>query len=452
MKNKKKVEIIKNSFKAGLLLFIIGLIGINFAITTSAEPINKTRISDLDVTNITEEANSALREHYAKLFGIVGPDAKFNNLATKDNIAVINVSIDGRDRRIITKLATGVILPKITDELLAAKIRVNNITILESIKNLGESIIATVGSYGERLFYSNSGSQPRYVDEGISRLNNGISNVSINPAIRDIINGYNVFLSAEGKTQGIYVSEKSQDYFVVKGLNKDSKVKFSWMLRGIKKDSSSKLESQFGKGLGTEIRAIINYENESSIIFINGLDKIFPLINDSDSELIDIGNVTTKETTNSTSPGITLITGNLVDEFGLETDLGSILGESTTVNDNEATVEEEIPAEVVLTENVTNETSEVNESVESIPGPLNQTEETAIEQQLNSLEFSLFSVDEEFIIENVATVTGLNLDNVRRLITFSYAEPTGFGDEEITVHGKVDGIENVNGSVIIKLG
>lgn len=452
--------------KRGLAFAIAILLAIFFgiAIFASAEETEMTRIGDLEKESISEDANEALKEHYAQIFGIVGPNTQFNNIATKEDIAILNVTVDGRDRRIITKLARGVILPKITDELFAAKISVNNLTVLDNLRTLGNWLFSRETLFGKRNFYSAENSAPVYVDEGFSRLINGRANISVNPALREMISRYRVYLSAEGITRGIYVAEKSDSYFVVRGVNPKSNVGFSWMLRGVKQDSDSKLESLYSKELGIELRAEINYELGVTTIKANGLDRIYGLINSSSNASASENNNELNNATNNATenPGIQLVTGNLVDEFGLETDLGKILSDTSTLastsessnennnqNSNNGNTNNQETGNPSDSQNSNNNIS----TIPDVLGNLTSNESNLVPEQKYSLEFILYSTDESYITGQVASVTGLSEENVRMLITFAYLEPAGFADEILEAEpGKIGGIEKVNGSVIIKLG
>src|SRR3989338_2778443 len=204
MKNKNQVK----KIKIREMLLALASLALFFALiaNTFAEETDLVKIGDLEKKNIGEDSNEALKEYYGDLLGIVGEDSKFNNLAVNENIAILNVTIDGRDRRILTKIASGILLPKITDKLVAASLQANNLTIVDNLWNLGKTIFTVFTDYGNRNFYGVESSAPKYTDEGFSRLFNGKANVSINPAMRDLISSYNVFLSAQGMTQGIYVA------------------------------------------------------------------------------------------------------------------------------------------------------------------------------------------------------------------------------------------------------
>lgn len=436
----------KNLGKIGMVLILSAVFGI-LLLNAFAEE-EKTKISDLEKEELSDEDDEALREYYGKVFGIIGENSSFNNIATKENIAIINVTIDGRDRRIITKLATGVVLPKIADKLVAALLQADNVTVFDYLRILGKTIFSAATSFGERNFYGVESSEAKYVDEGFSRLANGKANVSVNPVLRELISRYNVYLSAEGLTQGIYVSEKSSGYFIVRSANENSNVGFSWMLRGVKKEADGKFESVYAERLGIDITATINNENGTATIRILGLDKILKLVNKYNKK-----NSTNNENNNSArtasgtnsagnGQGIQLITGNIIDEFGLETDIGRILSDSPqtlleigNIESNRGTLGPSSVSTPLTINNISNNETLVNETDEPV------------------LEFTLFSIDEELIVNEISIVTGLSADDVRKLATFVYADPLGFEDEIVEPQvSQIDGIEKINGSVIVRLG
>ena len=456
----------KKILKKGIVLVLIAVFGI-LLLNVFAEE-ERTRISDLEKEELSDEDNEALKEYYGSVFGIIGENSRFNNIATKDNIAIINVSIDGIDRRIITKLATGVVLPKIADKLVAALLQADNVTVFDYLRILGKTIFSSITSFGERNFYGIEGSEAKYVDEGFSRLINGKANVSINPVLRELISSYSVYLSAQGLTQGIYVSEKSSSYFVVKSVNSNSNVGFSWMLRGIKKAAESKLSSINGKELGIDIAATINSENGTTTVRINGLDKILELVNRYNEQTINniAGNETNQNNTIDNSnetdndPGIQLVTGNVIDEFGLETDLGGILSDSPqtlaeigNINSNQDGATNNNPGIDETNNSPTGDNSMPNNAIDNQNDISNTNQTPANETDEPVLEFTLFTMDEGLIVNEISAVTGLSANDVRKLVTFVYADPVGFEDEIIEQGaGKIDGIEKINGSVIVRLG
>ena len=410
-------------------------------VMASADEVQKERIENLEKEEISDSSSQELlKEYYGNLLGYVGTK-KFNSIATKENIAVINVTVNGRDRRILTKLHTGTIMSG--QDLTNAKlIMTENLVVVGNISLRGALFSEISNGFGSRRLFGLGSTTLRYVDEGFSRLVNGEANVSINQILKDLIKGYNVFLSAEGLTRGLYVAEKTDSYFVVKSLNPTSNVGFSWMLRGVRKEYDDKLRSQYGKEKGISITATIDYENSTTNIKITGLGNILALVNETANETIESKNNNLTNQTNN--PSIQLITGNLVDEFGLETDLGKILGEKTqlpTITDENTNVDNNLV--------VNNETNQNNVSINNN----SISNETIVPVEESSvLEFTLYNVDENFIIDQISDVTGLSLVQVKKLINFVYLEPEGFEDEIVDLQPSLDFIEKVDGSVIIRLG
>ena len=425
------------------LFLLIGLV------MASADEVQKERIENLEKEEISDDASQELlKEYYGNLLGYVGTK-KFNSIATKENIAVINVTVNGRDRRILTKLHTGTIMSG--QDLTNAKlIMTENLVVVGNISLRGALFSEISNGFGSRRLFGLGSTTSRYVDEGFSRLVNGEANVSINTILRDLIKGYNVFLSAEGLTRGLYVAKKTDSYFVVKSLNPTSNVGFSWMLRGVRNEYDDKLRSQYGKEKGISITATINYENSTTSIKITGLDNILALVNETTNETLESENNNLTNQTNNNSnnqnnnPSIKLITGNLVDEFGLETDLGKILGEETqlpTITDENTNVDNNLV--------VNNETNQNNVSINNN----SISNETIVPvEEISVLEFTLYNVDENFIIDQISDVTGLSLVQVKKLINFVYLDPRGFEDEIVDLQPSLDFIEKVDGSVIIRLG
>ena len=332
----------------------------------------------------------------------------------------------------------------------AKLIMTENLVVVGNISLRGALFSEISNGFGSRRLFGLGSTTLRYVDEGFSRLVNGEANVSINPVLRDLIKGYNVFLSAEGLTRGLYVAEKTDSYFVVKSLNPTSNVGFSWMLRGVRDEYDDKLRSQYGKEKGISITATINYENSTTSIKITGLGNILALVNETTNETLESENNNLTNQTNNNSnnqnnnPSIKLITGNLVDEFGLETDLGKILGEETqlpTITDENTNIDNNSV--------VNNETNHNNVSIDNN----SISNETIVPvEEISVLEFTLYNVDENFIIDQISDVTGLSLVQVKKLINFVYLEPEGFEDEIVDLQPSLDFVEKVDGSVIIRLG
>jgi len=440
-----------NNITLKRIFFGFVVISLFFAALIQVSSQEKVKYTDLEKEEISEdeESQNALREYYGDIIGIVKKNAKFNNIASNGDLAVLNVTIDGRDRRILTRLRTAILFPGRIGY--GDSITTTNLVVLGNISLKGILFSEVESSFGSRRLFGLGSTSLRYVDDGFTRLVNGQARVSVNPILRELISSYNVFLSAQGLTRGLYIAEKTSSYFVVKSLDGSSNVAFSWMLRGLRSGyDEGYLISRYGLEKGISITATIDYENSITTIEIIGLDKIAALINTS------INNYTINENNNSnitinnsnynqtTNQSFTLITGNLIDEFGLETDLGQILSNSSSLtiieeeNNNliDNTIENEINNNLIINETdniISNETAtELNET--------------------STLEFTLQSVDEDFIVSQVAFVTGLSSFEVKKLVNFVYSEPEGFEDEVIDLQAKLDFIEKINGSVIIRLG
>ena len=218
------------------------------------------------------------------------------------------------------------------------------------------------------------------------------------------------------------------------------------MLRGTRADYiDDGLSSLYGLEKGVEIVAEIDVENETTKIFVNGLRKI--------SGLARANNLSNVNQTNASN----LITGNFVDEVIPETSLDDILtGEPTVSQPNE-------PAEGQETKQP-NESQEIDlVGIGNINVPVNETQQETGNATSNetvtgqdSLEFTLYSTDEDYVIGQVAFVTDLSLSDVKKLIRFDYKNPENFVDEVVeSLPQSVsypDFVEKVNGTVIIRVG
>ena len=249
----------------------------------------KTRYSDLEKENISDESGNILKEYYGSILGTVGSKSKFNTISAKDNIAIINLTIDGKDRRILTRLSNGIAFG--TSNLALGT--VNNLTVIGNLAINGLSYYNINDAFGIRI-YGTASTLPRVTDEGTSRLFNGTANVSINPVLRSAIDNYKVYLSPQGRTQGIWVAEKTKDYFIVKGVNAKSNVKFSWMLSGLRNYNLIDTDKKY------EIKVIVDYENGLSEINLSGnysQPKNNPII--ITGNVVDIGNLNETVSANS---------------------------------------------------------------------------------------------------------------------------------------------------------
>ena len=286
-------------------MFIAALAGV------SSE--ERVKYSELEKENIGSDAESqeSLKDYYGDVLGSVKTEAKFNTIATKNEIAVLNVTIDGKDRRILTRMYIGNATNTQQNLSYSKLITAENLVVLGNISLKGILFSEVESSFGARRLLDIKSTTLRHTDEGFSRLINGKANVSINPILRELISGYNVFLSAEGLTKGIYVAEKTNSYFIVKSANANSNVGFSWMLSGKSKEFSDlRLNSEYGKARGIEITAEINFENGTTEVRIKGLDKIFALINKTSNNSSNNPNKNnnTLDNNSNSNQGIALVT------------------------------------------------------------------------------------------------------------------------------------------------
>ena len=450
-----------------MLLIVVFIFSIALAFVNSEETV---KYSELEKEEIDDASNELLKESYADILGYVGNNSRFNTIASTEDIAILNVTIDGKDKRILTKLNKGVLFSQPT---VSGDLTTNNLVVLGNISLKGLLYSDVENGFGERRFFGVEESALRYVDEGFSRLISGKANISINPALRGLIGSYTIFLSAERLTKGLYVAEKTGSYFIVKSVNPQSNVAFSWMLRGIRKGYEDEhLNSLYGRKENISITALIDFENGATTVRINGLNNIFRLIantsNTTVANVIAADNTIENQTNNtisrtSNSNSITtntiLVKVNL-SEIGDPTavlDVNNTVDNGSAFNDNSNAVIDDINTST--SDASQDETPIIEDNAANIipVEAFNETLQEAVSDSAASdydLEFTLHSTDEGYAIEQIAFVTGLSLEQARMLVNFVYKEPTGFEDEiiEELQAQKIEGIEKVNGSVIIKLG
>lgn len=398
----------KNRGKAAkkiVLLACVGLVAFMAVLMSASSDVEIERYTALDQQNLSEESNEALKEYYGSVLSAIGEESKFNTISTKEDIAILNVTVDGKDRRILTRLSKGVALQKpATDSIFAQSIRSYNLTVLGNLEISGREFFPIETSFGARNFFSMKSGSEKLVEEGSSRLTNGMANVSINPIFAETISGYNVYLSPSGLTRGIYVEEKAESYFIVKSANKKSNVGFSWLLSGTPSSQDEGLN-------GDEIRIIVVIAPENNIaeIEIYGLE----MQNAIDSSAI---------------------TGNVV----LEENLSSILEDEPTP----------------LPEIVNNGTGGKNEpgnEENADNGNGNEQEPESDGNKTKTAKFKISSIDEGYIISRISGVSGLSEADVKRFIRFDYKAPEYHSSEEIS-GSFPEGIEYADGSIIIRLG
>ncbi len=103
------------------------------------------------------------------------------------------------------------------------------------VNNGTKSAVVQAGAFGPRRLYSAESPEVRFFDEGLSRLQNGIARVELDPIFVETIEGeYLVHVTPYGDAS-LYVAEVGQDYFVVKAREGDPNVTFAWRLSAIRK-------------------------------------------------------------------------------------------------------------------------------------------------------------------------------------------------------------------------
>lgn len=385
------------------LLACIALVLFAFIVIKASSEVDIQKYTALEKENISEESDDALREYYGKILGAVGGKARFNTISAKDDIAIINITVDGKDKRILTRLSRGVILPKSTDDIYTPYIQAENVTIAGNLKISGKEFFPVETSFGARNFFSTKSLSERLVEEGSSRLVDGAANVSINPIFAGVISGYNAYLSPSGLTKGIYVAEKAENYFIVKSANKKSSVAFSWLISGIRKAGDESPED-------AEERILVAIDPESN------------------TAEITVYNIEIKNAGNSN-----LITGNAV----LEENLSAILDENPTP----------------LPEIIKNDSQKEDNSGEDAKG--NETADNGGQKpeggKAKAAKFKIKSINEGYIISQVSAAAGMSEADVKKIVEFSYDSPE-YGSDEGISESFPDGIVYEGGSVIIRLG
>lgn len=253
------------SFLVGSVVFVLLFV----MMSPHAVAENQTKISDLESHEIADDANDLLREQFADILGVVRTkpgqlQPVFNSITATDSIAILNMTVNGVERRILTRIRDANLLG--TPSLNQVLIRTTDLVAAGNITVGGHVYKSVDGEYGTRAFFGVHSAKARLVDEGTSRLTNGEANVSLNPVFSDAIDSYTVFISPQGLTQGMYVAEKTPTHFVVRSVNADSNVAFSWMVRGVESAYSDVYLDSFERD--TAITVTIDYENETSDVVV----------------------------------------------------------------------------------------------------------------------------------------------------------------------------------------
>jgi len=151
----------------------------------------------------------------------------------------------------------------------------STLTITGNFSATGTKSAVVNTSYGMRKLYAIESPDVSFYDRGRASLANGIANISLDPIFIETVEpDYQVFLTPEADTAGIYVAEKAKEYFIVKGRNKNSNIPFSWLLSALRKGyKETRLDSE--RKENTEIIAVIDEENKvTDVNIINNLNNI----------------------------------------------------------------------------------------------------------------------------------------------------------------------------------
>ncbi|MBI2102055.1 hypothetical protein HYT53_05595 [Candidatus Woesearchaeota archaeon] len=169
----------------------------------------------------------------------------------------------------------------------------STLTITGNFSATGTKSAVVNTTYGIRKLYAMESPDIRFYDEGRARLNNGIANISLDPIFIETVEpDYNVHLTPEGKTLGIYVAEKAKEYFIVKSYVPNSNVAFTWQISAIRKGYRD-VRLDLERKEDIEIVAVIDEDNKVTDVQISE-------------------NVVFENNSNVNAPN--LITGNAVDK------------------------------------------------------------------------------------------------------------------------------------------
>ena len=313
-------------------------------------------------------------------------------------------------------------------------------------------------SFDDRKFYAIESPDVRHIDEGRAKLKNGFANVSIDPIFKETIeNNYNVYLTPEGKTKALYAAEKAKDYFIVRDTAETNAV-FSYIISAYRKGYQSK---RFDSGSDIEIIATIDEQTRTTEIELSGNTSTTTTEASSPDAAIASNNVNETNAQSNVGEG-QIITGNIINELGLETDLTNILEPSSNVSTTTSTTTEasspdaDVENNNLINENITNNNAT---SVGGTSKTADIDDDELIE--ISDNKFTINTIDEDEIIEKIEQKTKLDKDEIKRAIKFKHKEPVKddvedeLEEETTQITAQVtdlDYITKVNGSIIIRLG
>ena len=337
-------------------------------------------------------------------------------------------------------------------------------TIIGNFSATGTKSAVVNTTYGVRKLYAMESPDVRFYDEGRSKLNNGIANISLDPIFIETVEpDYQVYLTPEAKTQGIYVDEKAKEYFIAKGFNPTSNIPFAWQISALRKGYSSiRLDSERKEDL--QITATIDDENKTTDVNIVNYN-----LNNGQTPNASGGN----ETASANS-----ISGNAVNKIPKANNIKSSIENKITVA---ATDENKIINKIQEKTNLDKEkikkaiTFRRKESKVAEGGAFEPIETTGV-KNYNGIFYSGFELQmigslgnettNESYVETVANTTAKGtISNVPKDFIFKGGTESNSKDlmvinatsEQAVVNklgfkqGKAT-IESIDGSVIIKLG
>jgi len=213
----------------------------------------------------------------ASLLHLAGNDATLiindTSGSTGDSYSIANV--DGSFRIIETTVGTRMTIDQSGNVGIGTTGPASTLTVVGNFSATGTKSAVVNTSYGIRKLYAIESPDIRFYDQGRASLTNGIANISLDPIFIETVEpDYQVFLTPEADTAGIYVAEKAKEYFIVKGRNKNSNIPFSWLISALRKGySATRLDSE--RKENTEITAVIDEENKvTDVNIINNLNNI----------------------------------------------------------------------------------------------------------------------------------------------------------------------------------
>ena len=272
----------------------------------------------------------------------------------------------------------------------------STLTITGNFSATGTKSAVVNKAHGMRKLYAMESPDMGFYDKGRTKLKNGMADISLDSIFIETIEpeiAYNVYLPPEAKTQCIYVDEKADSYFIVKSYDSSSNVPFSWLISSYRKGYGSK---RFDSGSDMEIVATIDAENKLTNVELKG------------NVVENANNAVKNKKSNS-------ITGNLVSDVSLQTDLSKILepASSTTTSTtqtNNTSTNTTSTAVVDFVENNSNATGENKTNNQTTSTILKQTEEqknnveNKITQTLEN-KFTINSADENEVIDKIKEKT-----------------------------------------------